>query len=150
MRPQIFNKILILLIFLCPSLAMAAKELEPLRIRTQQGVVEYRIEHALTREQQERGLMHRTSLPERHGMLFSWKQDQPITMWMKNTPLSLDMLFISAQGVIITIAANTTPNSTDIISSGVPVRAVLELEGGSAERDGIRVGDVVLHRVFKP
>jgi uncharacterized membrane protein (UPF0127 family) len=80
------------------------------------------------------------------GMLFVFPGDQRVTMWMKNTYMSLDMVFIAADGRIEYIAKRTTPLSLGIISAPNPARAVLELKGGISERLGIRVGDRVLHR----
>jgi len=88
-----------------------------------------------------RGLMFVTRLADDQGMLFDLGETRPVNMWMKNTPLSLDMLFIDERGVIVRIAERTVPFSTRLIRSGVPVRAVLEINGGRAEALGISVGD---------
>ena len=104
---------------------------------------------AVTEAELNRGLMYRTELPEGRGMLFDFKRDQPITMWMKNTPLSLDMIFIGANGAIVRIAENTTPQSTLTISSGRPARAVLEVIAGTARKLGISTGDRVVHPMFR-
>ncbi|WP_206202511.1 DUF192 domain-containing protein [Thioalkalivibrio sp. XN279] len=101
-----------------------------------------------TPETRARGLMYVTALEPDHGMLFDFGETRMVGMWMKNTPLSLDMLFITADGVIAKIAPETTPFSTGIVSSGRPVRAVLEIRGGRAAELGIMPGDRVLHRVF--
>jgi uncharacterized membrane protein (UPF0127 family) len=101
-----------------------------------------------TAETRARGLMYVTALEPDHGMLFDFGETRMVGMWMKNTPLSLDMLFISADGVIAKIARQTTPFSTGIINSDRPVRAVLEIRGGRAAELGIQPGDRVLHRVF--
>ena len=95
-----------------------------------------------------RGLMYVTALEPGHGMLFDFGATREVGMWMKNTPLSLDMLFIDGGGVIRRIAAKTQPFSTEIIRSGVPVRAVLEIRGGLAAELGIEPGDRVTHRIF--
>ncbi len=94
--------------------------------------------------------MFRKTLPGDHGMLFIWPKDARVTMWMKNTLIPLDMVFIDSHGRIVYIAANTTPESTATITVGQPVRAVLELAGGTAALDGIKVGDKVIHSYFKP
>ncbi len=83
-------------------------------------------------------------------MLFDFAKVEPVSMWMQNTYLSLDMLFIRADGTIARIAANTEPLSTRTIASGEPVLAVLELNAGTASRLGIKAGDRVEHPVFKP
>jgi len=123
--------------------------LEPLEIATRNGVLAFEVEVARTSEALSMGLMHRTELPERRGMLFDFKVDEPVAMWMKNTVLPLDMLFIRADGTIARIAAMTTPFSTATIGSGEPVRAVLEIIGGSAKRLGIAPGDRVAHPILR-
>lgn len=103
---------------------------------------------AATPEARRRGLMYVTRLEPDEGMLFDFESPRPVGMWMKNTPLSLDMLFIAADGRIARIAARTRPFSTELISSGVEVRAVLEINGGRAAALGITAGDQVLHPIF--
>ena len=83
------------------------------------------------------------------GMLFDFGRIEPVAMWMQNTYLPLDMLFIRADGTIARIAANTEPLSTRTIPSGEPVLAVLELNAGTAAKLGIKPGDRVEHPVFK-
>lgn len=109
---------------------------------------EFQVELALTPQHRAQGLMFRTDLPERRGMLFDFETQRPVTMWMRNTYIPLDMLFIDEHGTITRIAANTEPLSEQTISSGGPVRAVLELGGGVAQKLGIRPGDRVLHPLF--
>jgi uncharacterized membrane protein (UPF0127 family) len=82
-------------------------------------------------------------------MLFDFERAEPVTMWMKNTYLPLDMLFIRPDGTVSRIAADTEPLSTAIIPSGGPVSAVLELNAGTAAKLGIQVGDRVEHPLFK-
>lgn len=139
-------------LLLAPA-ALAASDpapaaLEPLEIATTKGVVVLEVEVARTDEQRARGLMYRKELAERYGMLFDFKEDQPVFMWMKNTLIPLDMLFIRSDGSIARIAAMTTPLSTQTIPSGEPVRAVLEIAGGSAQRLGIKPGDKVAHPIL--
>ncbi|ABS69396.1 protein of unknown function DUF192 [Xanthobacter versatilis] len=131
-----------------PAPAVQADSLEALEIASSKGVVTFEVEVARTDEQRTTGLMYRKSLGERAGMLFDFKVDQPVYMWMKNTYIPLDMLFIRADGSIARIAAMTTPLSTETISSGEPVRAVLEIAGGQARKLGIKAGDRVAHPVF--
>lgn len=102
-----------------------------------------------TEEARARGLMYVTRLDPDRGMLFDFETPRHVQMWMKNTPLSLDMLFIDAQGIIARIEARTRPFSTDLISSGSAVRAVLELNGSVTEKLGIAAGDRVVHRLFE-
>ncbi|MEP9353299.1 DUF192 domain-containing protein [Xanthobacter sp. KR7-65] len=125
-----------------------AAQREPLEIATAKGVVAFEVEVARTEEQRSTGLMYRKSLGEQAGMLFDFKVDQPVYMWMKNTLIPLDMLFIRADGSIARVAAMTTPLSTETISSGEPVRAVLEIAGGTARKLGIKAGDKVAHPMF--
>jgi uncharacterized membrane protein (UPF0127 family) len=121
---------------------------QPLEIATAAGVLTFSIELAETMEQRQQGLMFRRELPAGTGMLFDFKADQEVGMWMMNTYIPLDMLFIKADGRIHRIAENTEPHSTRTIPSMGPVRAVLELPGGTARKLGIKAGDVVGHPVF--
>jgi uncharacterized membrane protein (UPF0127 family) len=100
---------------------------------------------AITPTQRKQGLSFITGLAREEGMLFVFPQPQPIRMWMKNTPTSLDMLFVDQSGTILKIVRNTTPNSTDSIRSGTHAAAVLELDAGTASRLNIDVGDRLLH-----
>ena len=127
-----------------------AGELQPLGIVTKAGVRNFMVELAVTDAELDKGLMFRRELPEGRGMLFDFKRDRPIGMWMKNTYISLDMIFIRSDGTIMRIAENTKPHSTENILSGSPARAVLEVIAGSARRFGIRPGDKVLHPIFEP
>ena len=108
----------------------------------------FHIELAVKPEQRERGLMYRQSLDADAGMLFDFQTDQTVDMWMKNTYIPLDMVFIARDGTIVRIAADTVPLSLDIVSSGGPVRAVLELKGGETARRGIGPGAKVVHPLF--
>ncbi|WP_206201964.1 DUF192 domain-containing protein [Terasakiella sp. SH-1] len=113
-------------------------------IITKDGPVKLLVEYAITPAEKAKGLMHRKSLPKKQGMLFIYQKPRAITMWMKNTPLSLDMFFINHKGRIRRIEEKTEPNSTRQIHSGGRVSAVLELAAGSAEDFGISVGDQVI------
>jgi len=110
----------------------------------------FQVEIAETAAQRAQGLMWRMHLPMGTGMLFDFKISGPVIMWMKNTYIPLDILFITAKGVILNIARETLPHSTRHIPSKGPVRAVLELPGGSANQFGIRAGDRVDHAIFDP
>jgi uncharacterized membrane protein (UPF0127 family) len=118
-------------------------ELQTLEIATKTGVHVFSVELAVTEEEKERGLMFRRSIPEFTGMLFDFENDGPRTMWMKNTYVSLDMIFIQSDGRIRSIAENTEPESEKIIRSRGPVRAVLEVVAGTARKLGIEPGDRV-------
>ncbi|MDA0230488.1 MAG: DUF192 domain-containing protein [Proteobacteria bacterium] len=122
--------------------------LEALAIETSVGKRLFQVEVARTDEQRAAGLMWRKTMPPDRGMLFDFDVERHVTMWMQNTPLSLDMLFITEDGTVASIAAHTNPFSTDRISSGVRVGAVLELLAGSVERLGIASGDTVRHSMF--
>ncbi|MEP9380038.1 DUF192 domain-containing protein [Aquabacter sp. CN5-332] len=128
--------------------AQAQAPLDALEIATRSGVVVLEVEMARTDKQRETGLMYRKELPERQGMLFDFGVDQPVYMWMKNTYIPLDMVFIRRDGSIARIEAMTTPFSERTISSGEPVRAVLEIPGGAAKRLGIAPGDKVSTTLF--
>ena len=96
----------------------------------------------------EQGLMNRRYLPADRGMLFDFHSEQPVLMWMKNTYIPLDMIFISRAGAVTHIAENAEPLSEAIISSNGPVYAVLEVNGGFARKIGLKKGDVVRHAAF--
>ncbi len=106
------------------------------------------VEVARTPQQQETGLMFRTSVPADGGMLFVWPQPQESEMWMKNTLAPLDMVFIEADGTIRHIAEDTVPHSLAIIDSRGTVAATLELQGGITAKLGIVPGDRVLGKPF--
>jgi uncharacterized membrane protein (UPF0127 family) len=128
-----------------PAAPMAV---EKLVIETTLGQKEFTVEIAQSQKQQELGLMYRTSLASDRGMIFIEDQDMALAMWMKNTLISLDMLFIDSEGKIVFIADHATPESTAIITPGRPVRAVIELAAGTADADHIKVGDRVIDRYF--
>ncbi|MCB1507129.1 MAG: DUF192 domain-containing protein [Hyphomicrobiaceae bacterium] len=115
---------------------------------TPNGSKEFTLEIADTDERKQLGLMFRTELKDGHGMLFLYDPPQEITMWMRNTYISLDMVFIGADGAVVHVARDTTPLSEDIISSEVPAKAVLEIAAGAAERYGIIPGVRVEHPYF--
>ncbi|MFM1887263.1 MAG: hypothetical protein RL026_2420 [Pseudomonadota bacterium] len=109
---------------------------------------EQRIWLADTPARQQQGLMFVTHLPSGYGMLFPLDPPREMTMWMKNTFIALDMVFIDKSGRITRIVADAVPQSLDIIASRGTVGAVLELPGGEARRLGLVAGDRVLHRHF--
>jgi uncharacterized membrane protein (UPF0127 family) len=98
-----------------------------------------------TPQRQAQGLMFVRSLPAQRGMLFVHESPRPIGMWMKNTYIALDMVFIDDKGRIQQIVANTTPHSLDVIRSNQPALAVLEIAGGEAQRLGLKPGQAVSH-----
>ena len=120
-----------------------------LSIRTAGGkVINFKIWTADSPRREEQGLMFVRQMDEHAGMLFLFPQNKRVTMWMKNTYISLDLLFMNRSGRIDYIAAQATPLSEDIIGPPQPEFAVLELNGGAAMRLGINVGDMVLHPGF--
>jgi uncharacterized membrane protein (UPF0127 family) len=121
-----------------------------LAIRTVSGhVLNFLIWSADRPSREEQGLMFVRDMDDHAGMLFVFPGDKPVSMWMKNTYMSLDMVFIAADGRIEYIAQRTTPLSLDVISAPYPTRAVLELKGGISEQLGIHAGDWVLHRSLR-
>ena len=106
------------------------------------------VELALTGEQHAQGLMYRRSLAEDGGMLFLYSGAGILSMWMKNTPIPLDMMFIAPDGRIVDIAERTVPYSLETVSSRFAASAVLEVNGGTVARLGIQPGDRVRHRAF--
>ena len=128
--------------------SFAENKLEKLVIQSASGLLSFKVEVARTPDERARGLMYRKAMPVNQGMLFDFEHEQLIMMWMKNTFLPLDMLFIDKLGRILKVARKTKPLSLDVIESGRRVLAVLELNGGIADRLGIRRGDLVRHPLF--
>lgn len=131
-----------------PAREASASE-DELELVTASGVSRLNVEIARTPDQQALGLMFRTSLADDQGMLFPHEAPRVSTMWMRNTYIPLDMVFILEDGTIHRIEERTEPFSERIISSGVPVSAVLEIAGGAARRLGLKAGDKVRHPMFK-
>lgn len=127
---------------------VSATEAGTLEIATKSGVRMFSVELAVSDEERAKGLMYRKQVPDGYGMLFDFKQEQPVSMWMKNTYVPLDMIFIRDNGRIARIAENTEVLSERIISSGQPVRAVLEVVAGTARKYGIAPGDKVAYPIF--
>lgn len=122
--------------------AQAGLVTEPLTIHSASGRHRFKVELALTAEQQATGLMYRRSLPANHGMLFPYSPSQNVAFWMKNTLIPLDMIFIRSDGTIVRIA-HAIPQSLEPVPSGEPVAAVLEIRGGRSGELGIAEGDTV-------
>src|SRR5947209_5321872 len=140
--------ILVVAGFAVASAPLRAASFQPLEIVTKNGVQAFSVEMATTDEEKQTGLMYRKELADGKGMLFDFNPEQQVSMWMKNTYVSLDMIFIRADGRILRIAENTEPLSTKIISSQGLARAVLEVPAGTAQKYGIRPGDRVGHPLF--
>lgn len=118
-------------------------------IRTTEGVQRISVELAADEASRSRGLMHRRQLAEDSGMLFLFEQSREVAFWMRNTLIPLDMIFIAESGRVVKVHANAVPHDDTAISSGTPVRAVLEIPGGRAAQLGI-VSGVVLRHVAMP
>jgi len=121
---------------------------QTLEIATKTGVHVFAVEIADNDAERAKGLMYRKELPEGRGMLFDFHHEQEVSFWMQNTYIPLDMIFIRGDGRILRIAENTEPLSTRLIPSGGPVRAVLEVIGGTARKLGIGPGDRVASPIF--
>jgi uncharacterized membrane protein (UPF0127 family) len=128
--------------------AARAATIQPLEIVTKSGVQVFSVEMATTEEEKTTGLMYRKELADGKGMLFDFTPEQEVSMWMKNTYISLDMIFIRADGRILRIAENTEPLSTRIIPSRGLAKGVLEVIAGTARKYGIEPGDRVGHPLF--
>ena len=118
-------------------------------VHTAQGEFPFSIEIADDPSERSRGLMFREEMPARHGMLFDFGATRQVNMWMKNTPMSLDMVFIGKDGIVVNVAERTEPFSEAVISSAGPVDYVLELRAGIAKLIGLKAGDRLEHRIFQ-
>jgi uncharacterized protein len=127
---------------------MPAPRQETIVIETNQTSLMLAVEIADTPGLRERGLMFRHRLAEDRGMLFLYEDVQPVAMWMKNTYIPLDMVFVRADGSIAEVVEGTVPHSLDTIQSREPVLAVLEVAAGGARRLGLRPGAVIRHSFF--
>jgi len=130
--------------------ACAEGGLEPLEITTASGSHAFQVEIANSEASREKGLMFRRFMPADRGMLFEFEKNRPVSFWMKNTYIPLDMIFIAPNGVVTHIAANAEPLSEAVVPSGGPCVAVLELNGGAAAQIGLQPGDKVEAAFFKP
>jgi uncharacterized membrane protein (UPF0127 family) len=140
--------VLVFLFFAAAAVAQPQK-FEPLTIVS--GSARHAFQVEVMREEADRaqGLMYRRSIAPDRGMLFDFGRVEPVSMWMKNTYISLDMLFIRPDGTVARVAADTEPLSTRTISSGEPVVGVLEVPAGTAARLAIKAGDRVEHAMFR-
>lgn len=124
------------------------KPLQPLKLVTSRGAYAFQVEYADTDRKREYGLMCRRSLAPDRGMLFDFKTPQPTAFWMRNTLIGLDIVYIRADGRVLSIARNAAPLDETPLPSGGDVRAVLELAAGRAAQIGLLPGDKVVHRIF--
>ena len=129
--------------------AGAQAQFEKLTIVSAGGRHEFQVEVMRNDEQRARGLMFRRELAADRGMLFDFKQEQPVAFWMKNTYIPLDMIFIDRKGEIANIAENTEPLSERSVPAARPVVGLLEVIAGTSKRLGIKAGDRVEHEMFR-
>jgi len=134
-------------LFAAPVPAREAGQ-QTLEIATKTGVHVFAVEIVDNDADRAKGLMYRKELPEGRGMLFDFRREQEVSFWMQNTYIPLDMVFIRGDGRILRIAENAEPLSTRLIPSGGPVRAVLEVIGGTTRKLGIAPGDRVASPIF--
>ena len=147
----LFNAILLFL-FCVPVFAevTATEQVEQLKLINKQGEeIAYSVEIADEEEERRLGLMYRRHMPQENGMLFLYEKERQVGIWMKNTYLSLDIIFIDAHGKIVKLFENAQPLSTRVMSSGQIVKAVLELNAGQVAENNIAVGDKVMHHAFQ-
>lgn len=151
------RRLLVLLLTLLALLSVPGLAADPavafgrsaLEIVTADGrTLPFTVEVAQDPKQRAMGLMYRQKLAADAGMLFDFQTDQEVAMWMKNTFIPLDMLFVRADGTVHHIAERTVPHSLETVWSQGKVRAVLELNGGTAARLGIKRGDKLVHPIF--
>ncbi len=142
------------LFFCFLAFSAAAKETLPrtetVVVQTASGATQFQAEIADTAALRERGLMFRRSLDADRAMLFNFGEPRPVAMWMKDTYIPLDMLFIRKDGTVAGFATDTVPQSLDVISVEEAVLGVLEVPAGTAKRIGLKPGDKVRHPMFGP
>jgi len=144
MRRHVLSTWLAAIVVLSPLAPAVAESTGSLVLKTGSGDHTYTVEIADTPGEKARGLMFRRSLPQDRGMIFLYDPPQRAAMWMRNTYIPLDMIFITEQGTVLRIEANTEPFSTDVIEAGGITKAVLELNAGEAARIGLKPGDEVI------
>lgn len=134
-----------------PASLKAGAAVEVLTIRTASGKeVAYQVEIADTDASRQKGLMYRTEMPSNRGMLLDFGAPEKVSIWMKNTFIPLDIIYVDAAGIITQIVEQAEPQSTSLMNSNARVRAVLEVNAGQAAYHGFKAGDQVIHHVFKP
>lgn len=145
MKRRYFLSLAAAVAFAAPAFAVVTFDKSELTIESDGKKHKFTIEVARTPEQSQQGLMFRAKMAADAGMLFLYKTAQPVSMWMYQTLIPLDMLFIAADGRVVNIHERAVPGSTASISSTGPVRAVLELNGGTVSRLKLKAGDRVVH-----
>jgi uncharacterized membrane protein (UPF0127 family) len=141
---------LVLALALPGSFRVSAQTFDKLEIVTSSGTHAFSVEVVSKAPDLEKGLMYRRFMPADRGMLFDFKREEPVTFWMKNTYIPLDMIFISKAGIVVGIAADAEPLSESLIPSGAPCYGVLEVNAGVAARISLKAGDKVRHPIFQP
>jgi uncharacterized protein len=144
-----FTSLILCLVATVNVNAQATFPKSELTINTDNASYDFNIELAIDDSHREYGLMFRTEMPEMNGMLFIYDEMRNVSMWMKNTFISLDIVFIDEVGKITNIAESQQPRSLSLIRSGGEVKAVLELNGGLAKKLGIEVGDQINYPIFE-
>lgn len=138
------------LLLIAPAALAAGLPRDVVLLETGSSQFRFEVEVADDPAERAEGLMYRKTLADNAGMLFLYAKPQPVEFWMKNTLLSLDIVFVRADGTIARIAANTTPMSEDLIPSGEPIRAVLEVKAGTMRQLGVTVGDRLRNVTYFP
>ena len=134
--------------FACDNPPQPELPRSPLIIDTATGPQTFSVEVASTDMQRSCGLMLRQRLGEREGMLFQYRQPRESYMWMANTPIPLDMLFVAPSGGIVHIVKGAVPFSREVVGTSEPVSGVIEVRAGTVDRLGIKLGDRVRHSTF--
>ncbi len=135
-------------ILLCSIFTSVSCSAEPLFIHGKDHLTELNVTVVDKEDTREKGLMFRKSLDPKEGMLFVYPSTRKVRMWMKNTYVPLDMLFVDQKGTIVHIHENAEPHSLKTIESTKPVIAVIEIAGGEAKKLDLHVGDLVKHPAF--
>lgn len=146
-KSAVFGRLIAVLVlvtgFCVAAFAETELPVEQLVVKTDGGEISFTVEVAATDAHRARGLMFREEMAEDAGMLFLFDTEGDRYFWMKNTPLSLDIIFIGSDGVIVNIARDTTPFSEKIVASTGPAKYVLEVLAGTSDRLGMKAGDTV-------
>lgn len=146
--PMVRPRLLLALLILVFSAGVSSAN-DRLQVATDSGTYDYTVELALTNGERAVGLMHREWMAPDAGMLFRFDDVRPVSMWMRNTLIPLDMIFIRPDGTVATIHRNAEPLSEKIINSKEPVRFVLELNAGDVDRMGLKPGDEIRHPIIQ-
>lgn len=132
------------IVFLSAFFFAVSLNAHELFVETKNNVIKFKTDIADTREKQEYGLMFQNSIPNDYGMTFLYSGEKVISMWMKNTYIPLDMVFFDKQGYVVHIIKNAQPHDLSPKSSVIPVKGVIEMNGGLVEKNGISVGDKIV------